>query len=58
MAREECQGANGALGINAVAGADYPQPLSHYFVLEKDGQVEYVALSTNSAYPIALYPEH
>lgn len=57
-AREECQGANGALGINAVAGADYPQPLSHYFVLEKDGQVEYVALSTNSAYPIALYPEH
>lgn len=32
----------------------YPQPLSHAFVLERDGQREYVALSAQSTYPIRL----
>jgi len=40
--------------VKAVEGAAYPQPLSHSFVLEKDGQMEYVALSTQSSYPIRL----
>lgn len=38
----------------AVTDTAYPQPLSHSFVLEKDGQREYVALSTSSSYPIRL----
>lgn len=40
--------------VHAVEGESYPQPLSHSFVLEKDGQREYVALSTSSSYPIRL----
>lgn len=37
-----------------VTEADYPQPLSHYFVLQKDGGQEMVALSTNNVYPVVL----
>ena len=40
-----------------MTGATYPQPLSHSFVLERDGQSEYVALSTQSCYPIRLEGE-
>lgn len=47
-------GAGGNFTLHAVTNAAYPQPLSHYFVLAKDGQEEYVALSTSSAYPIVL----
>ena len=43
-----------AFTVHAVEGESYPQPLSHSFVLEKDGQCEYVALSTSSSYPIRL----
>lgn len=46
--------ANALLKIKAVASVHYPQPLSYSFVLEKDGQSEYVALSTTSSYPIRL----
>jgi len=42
------------LTVKAVSGAAYPQPLSHSFVLERAGQTEYVALSTQSSYPIRL----
>jgi hypothetical protein len=40
--------------VKAVSGASYPQPLSYSFVLEREGQLEYVALSTTSSYPILL----
>ena len=43
-----------SLTVHAVFGAAYPQPLSHSFVLEKEGQKEYVALSTVSSCPIRL----
>lgn len=46
--------ANALLKIKAVTSVHYPQPLSYSFVLEKDGQSEYVALSTTSSYPIRL----
>lgn len=42
------------LTVKAVSGAAYPQPLSHSFVLERAGQTEYVALSTQSSCPIRL----
>ncbi len=48
------EGEGGSFTVHAVAGAAYPQPLSHSFVLERDGQSEYVALSTQSVYPIRL----
>jgi len=52
---EKTLGGNGAsLTVHAVSGAVYPQPLSHSFVLEKEGQREYVALSTASSCPIRL----
>jgi len=47
-------GGAGSMTVHAVSGASYPQPLSHSFVLERDGQREYVALSTQSSYPILL----
>lgn len=47
-------GPAGSLTICAASGISYPQPLSHSFVLEKNGQREYVALSTLSSYPIRL----
>lgn len=46
--------ANAAVTVHAVSGAGYPQPLSYSFVLEKDGQREYVALSASSSCPIRL----
>ena len=42
------------MNIYAVSGVSYPQPRSHSFLLEKDGQREYVALSAISSYPIRL----
>lgn len=47
-------GASGSMTLCAVTDAAYPQPLSHYFVLSKEGQEEYVALSTSSSYPLLL----
>ncbi len=47
-------GANALLKLKAVTSVNFPQPLSYSFVLEKDGQSEYVALSTTSSYPIRL----
>ena len=38
----------------AVTNAKYPQPLAHYFQLEKDGTAQQVALSTRSVYPVIL----
>ena len=45
------------LKLKAVSGAQFPQPLSYSFVLEKDGKREYVALSAASSYPILLQDE-
>ena len=52
---EKNMGRAGAmLTIRVVADAGYPQPVSYSFVLERDGQSEYVALSAVSSYPIRL----
>ena len=48
------QGTGGTAALRYVSGAAYPQPLSHYFRLEKDGEEQYVALSTASACPVEL----
>ena len=53
-AQKTLGGPNAALTVHAVSGAAYPQPLSYSFVLEKDGQKEYVALSAASSCPIRL----
>lgn len=50
-------GNGGSFTKHAVTEATYPQPLSHYFLLSKDGQEELVALSTKSTYPILLSNE-
>ncbi len=50
-------GAGGVFTVHAVTDCSYPLPLSHSFVLEKDGKSEYVALSTQSSYPIRLEGE-
>ena len=42
------------LTVRAVGASAWPLPLSHSFVLEKNGQSEYVALSAQSASPILL----
>ena len=47
-------GGSASLTLRTVSGGEYPLPLSYSFVLEKDGQTEYVALSASSAYPIRL----
>ena len=47
-------GENGLCTLYAVKADAYPLPLSHSFVLEKDGQREYVALSTESSFPVLL----
>lgn len=52
--RRAYRGDNGTITLCAVTGANYPQPLSHYFLLSKDGTEEYVALSTTSACPVVL----
>ena len=51
------EGPGGAFVVHAVTDAAYPQPLSHSFVLEREGQSEYVALSTQSCYPIRIEGE-
>ena len=56
-AEKTISGQGGSFTVHAVTGAAYPQPLSHSFVLERDGQSEYVALSTQSCYPIRLEGE-
>ena len=56
-AEKTLEGAGGTFTVHAVTNAAYPQPLSHSFVLERDGQCEYVALSTQSCYPIRLEGE-
>ncbi len=40
--------------VLAIGSASYPQPLSHYFVLSRDGAEEYVALSAVTNCPIIL----
>lgn len=47
-------GKGGSLTVHAVSGAEYPQPLSHSFVLTRDGVNEYVALSTQSSCPVRV----
>ena len=47
-------GTAGQAMVLAVSGAKYPQPLSHYFVLTRDGAQEYVALSAVTNCPILL----
>jgi len=51
---EKTLGSENVITIKAVSGASWPQPLSHSFVLEKDGVKEYVSLSTSTSYPIRL----
>ena len=52
---EKTLGSGGnVMTLKAVSGASYPQPLSHSFVLERDGASEYVALSTTTSYPIRM----
>ncbi len=53
-AERTLSGEGGDFVVHAVEGASYPQPLAYSFALEKDGQCEYVALSTQSSYPIRL----
>jgi len=53
-AEKTLEAGNAVLRIRVVSEAGYPQPLSHSFMLEKDGQREYVALSASSSYPIRL----
>lgn len=53
-AEKTLRGEGGSFTVLAVAEESYPLPLSHSFVLEKNGQREYVALSTESSYPIRL----
>ncbi len=48
------QSVQGAFVRSAVVNAAYPQPLSHYFVLEKEGGQEQVALSTRSCCPVLM----
>ena len=48
-------GQTGQAMVLAVAGATYPQPLSHYFVLCQNGAEEYVALSAVSNCPVLLH---
>ncbi len=45
-------GQSGQATVLTVTGAGYPQPLSYYFVLSRDGAEEYVALSAASTCPI------
>ena len=45
---------SGQAMVLAITGADYPQPLSHYFVLSQNGAEEYVALSAVTNCPILL----
>lgn len=52
--RSAYRGDNGSIVLCTVTGASYPQPLSHYFLLSRDGTEEYVALSTSSACPVVL----
>lgn len=47
-------GTTGQAMVLAVDGGSYPQPLSHYFVLTRDGAQEYVALSAVTNCPILL----
>ncbi|MBE5800959.1 MAG: hypothetical protein E7319_01590 [Clostridiales bacterium] len=47
-------GPAGQATVLSVRGAAYPLPLSHYFVLTRDGAQEHVALSTGSNCPIIL----
>ena len=47
----------GGFTIHTVQAGQYPMPLSYSFLLEKDGKVEYVALSAQQDYPILLEGE-
>ena len=47
-------GKDGLCVLHAVETDAYPLPLSHSFVLERDGQCEYVALSTETSFPVLL----
>ncbi len=45
---------NGQAMVLSISGASYPQPLSYYFVLSRDGVEEHVALSAVTNCPILL----
>ena len=51
-------GVDARFTIHAVASEQYPLPLAYSFALEKDGTVEYVALSADSSCPIPLSGEY
>jgi len=51
---ETVTGGNASCTLYAVEAEAYPLPLSHSFVLERGGQREYVALSTESSFPVLL----
>ena len=53
-AEKTFSGEGGSFTLHAVSGAAWPQPLSHSFELKKGEESEYVALSTQSSYPIRL----
>ena len=56
-ATKTLKGSGGSMTLYAVSGQSYPQPLSHSFVLQREGAQEYVALSTVSSCPIRLEGE-
>ena len=51
---ETFSGPGGAMTLHYVTDAEYPQPLTHYFLLRNGESEEYVALSTLSGCPIVL----
>jgi len=51
---ERFDGPCGTMTMYYVKDADYPQPLTHYFLLKSGETEEYVALSTLSGCPVVL----
>lgn len=51
---ETFSGAGGTMTLSYVTDAEYPQPLTHYFLLRNGETEEYVALSTLSGCPVIL----
>lgn len=51
---ENFSGPGGTMTLSYVTDAEYPQPLTHYFLLRNGENEEYVALSTLSGCPVTL----
>lgn len=53
--QDDFTGEGGTISLCYVNGAEYPQPLTHYFQLTNEGAEEFVALSTLSVCPVVLH---